>query len=149
MSLPTHTRCHLEPGEMDRGRRSELGHAPNVQCFEAYAHQTASRSSPDHWVSSNPHLDQVHANPCRSRPFNAPLLLTLQPLIGAIAAGCPALIKPSDLSVHCSNLIAQLVHKYLDRDCYCVVNGGVDQCTRLLDLRWASSKPFFCSYYLC
>ncbi|KAF8518431.1 aldehyde dehydrogenase [Hysterangium stoloniferum] len=71
-------------------------------------------------------------------PFNAPFLLTLQPLMGAIAAGCPALVKPSDLAVHCSNLISQLVHKYLDPDCYKVVLGGVEQATQLLELKWAS-----------
>ncbi|KAF8581334.1 aldehyde dehydrogenase [Ramaria rubella] len=71
-------------------------------------------------------------------PFNAPLLLTIQPLIGAIAAGCPAVVKPSDLSIHCSSLLAQLIPKYLDVDCYRVVLGGVDQCTRLLEIKWAS-----------
>ncbi|KAF8498869.1 Aldehyde/histidinol dehydrogenase [Gautieria morchelliformis] len=71
-------------------------------------------------------------------PFNAPLLLTLQPLIGAIAAGCPAVVKPSDLSTYCSSLISRLVPKYLDADCYRVVLGGVDQSTLLLQLKWAS-----------
>ncbi|KIJ36345.1 hypothetical protein M422DRAFT_179475 [Sphaerobolus stellatus SS14] len=71
-------------------------------------------------------------------PFNAPFLLTLQPLIGAIAAGCPAVVKPSDLSIHSSCLLAQLIPKYLDSDCFKVVLGGVDQSTLLLDLKWSS-----------
>ncbi|GJJ14910.1 hypothetical protein Clacol_009180 [Clathrus columnatus] len=71
-------------------------------------------------------------------PFNAPILLTLQPLMGAIAAGCPAIIKPSDLTIHTSSLIHTLVHKYLDSDCYRVVMGGVEQVTALLQLKWSS-----------
>ena len=89
-------------------------------------------------------LQTLFMNTWFSSPFNAPLLLNLQPLIGAIAAGCPAVIKPSDLSTQCSSLIFKLVHKYLDNDCYRVVLGGVDQATRLLDLKWGSGIYFFC-----
>jgi acyl-CoA reductase-like NAD-dependent aldehyde dehydrogenase len=52
-------------------------------------------------------------------------------------------MKPSDLTLHCSSLISQLVHKYLDPDCYKVVLGSVDQATQLLELKWASSNYLF------
>lgn len=38
-------------------------------------------------------------------PWNYPLQLTLAPLLGAIAAGNTALIKPSSSSLHTSNTI--------------------------------------------
>lgn len=66
--------------------------------------------------------------------------------MGAIAAGCPAVVKPSDLTIHTSSLICNLVRKYLDPDCFRVVMGGVEQATRLLELKWSSSE---CLVYNC
>jgi aldehyde dehydrogenase (NAD+) len=69
-------------------------------------------------------------------PWNYPMSLTFQPLIGAIAAGCCAVIKPSEAVPHFSQLIAELLPKYLDPSAYRVVNGAVPEATRLLDLQW-------------
>ncbi|KAI0790454.1 Aldehyde/histidinol dehydrogenase [Abortiporus biennis] len=69
-------------------------------------------------------------------PWNYPWILTFNPLVGAIAAGCPVALKPSESSPACSALIAELVPKYLDQDAYIVVNGAVPETTALLDLRW-------------
>ena len=70
------------------------------------------------------------------RPWNAPVVLTLQPLIGVIAAGCCAVVKPSELVPHFSSLIADLVPKYLDPSAYRVVNGAIPETTKLLELQW-------------
>lgn len=64
--------------------------------------------------------------------WNYPLLLVLSPLVAAISAGNCALIKPSELSANMSNLLAQLVPKYLDNDAFVVVEGAVDETTELL-----------------
>lgn len=48
---------------------------------------------------------------------------------GAIAAGCPCVIKPSELTPATSTLMAELFAKYLDQDLYRVVNGGVEETT--------------------
>jgi len=69
-------------------------------------------------------------------PWNYPFILTFQPLIGAIAAGCCAVIKPSELVPHVSQLIAELLPKYLDSSAYRVVNGAVQETTKLLELQW-------------
>lgn len=69
-------------------------------------------------------------------PWNYPLILSLQPLYGAIAAGCCAVIKPSEIASNYSALLAQLVPKYLDNDAYRVVEGAVPEITRLLELQW-------------
>ncbi|KAF8549820.1 aldehyde dehydrogenase [Imleria badia] len=69
-------------------------------------------------------------------PWNYPFILTFQPLIGAIAAGCCAVIKPSEAVPHLSQLIAELLPKYLDPSAYRVVNGGVPEATKLLELQW-------------
>ncbi|OSD02650.1 aldehyde dehydrogenase [Trametes coccinea BRFM310] len=69
-------------------------------------------------------------------PWNYPLVLTMNPLIGAIAAGCPAMLKPSELVPTLTQLLADLVPQYLDPDAYAVVKGGVPETTHVLDLRW-------------
>ena len=64
------------------------------------------------------------------------MILTFQPLIGAIAAGCCAVLKPSEIVPHFSNLIADLVPKYLDSSAYRVVNGAIPEASKLLELQW-------------
>ncbi|TFY54872.1 hypothetical protein EVG20_g9533, partial [Dentipellis fragilis] len=69
-------------------------------------------------------------------PWNYPMVLSLQPLIGAIAAGCTAVVKPSEISSHYSQLLAELFPKYLDPSAYRVINGGVEETTEVLKLKW-------------
>eukprot|EP00731_Ephydatia_muelleri_P025045 Em0017g128a len=68
--------------------------------------------------------------------WNYPLQLTVSPLIGAIAAGNACIIKPSELSVAISNLLAELIPQYLDKDCYSVISGGVDVSQAVLKERF-------------
>ncbi|KAF5331374.1 hypothetical protein D9611_011799 [Ephemerocybe angulata] len=70
-------------------------------------------------------------------PWNYPIILTFQPLCGAIAAGCPALIKPSEVVPTFSKLLADLVPKYLDPAAYRVALGGIPEITKILELKWA------------
>lgn len=69
-------------------------------------------------------------------PWNYPMILSLQPLIGAISAGCPAVVKPSEIAPAYAQLLAELMPKYLDPEAYRVVNGGVMETTKLLELQW-------------
>ena len=50
--------------------------------------------------------------------WNFPLNLTLSPLCPAIAAGNCAVIKPSEVAPATAKVIQELVHKYLDNDCF-------------------------------
>jgi acyl-CoA reductase-like NAD-dependent aldehyde dehydrogenase len=50
---------------------------------------------------------------------------------GAIAAGCAAVVKPSELTPATSALLAELFPKYLDNDLYRVVNGAVEETTKV------------------
>uniref|UniRef100_A0A8C2Z3J0 Aldehyde dehydrogenase 3 family, member A1 n=1 Tax=Cyclopterus lumpus TaxID=8103 RepID=A0A8C2Z3J0_CYCLU len=47
--------------------------------------------------------------------WNYPWAVTLQPLVGAIAAGNAAVVKPSELSEHSSLLLRALLPRYLDK----------------------------------
>ena len=65
-------------------------------------------------------------------PWNYPLQLLLVPLIGAIAAGNCAIVKPSELVPATSALIASRLPEYIDGECVQVVEGGVPETTELL-----------------
>jgi aldehyde dehydrogenase (NAD+) len=69
-------------------------------------------------------------------PWNYPLMLALSPLIGAIAAGNCAVVKPSELAPHVSAAIAKHLPACLDTEAIAVVEGGVETATALLDQRW-------------
>lgn len=68
--------------------------------------------------------------------WNYPLFVTLGPLIGAIAAGCPAVLKPSELAPNCAVAMQTVIEQYLDRDSYRVVQGAVKETSYLLEQRW-------------
>ncbi|KAH7882021.1 aldehyde dehydrogenase [Phlebopus sp. FC_14] len=68
--------------------------------------------------------------------WNYPMILTMQPLIGAIAAGCCAIVKPSEHAPHFAQLISTLLPKYLDSSAFRIVNGGIPEATKLLELHW-------------
>ncbi|NTW69557.1 MAG: aldehyde dehydrogenase family protein [Chlorobiaceae bacterium] len=68
--------------------------------------------------------------------WNYPLNLTLAPLIGAIAAGNCAVIKPSEHAPQASAVIATGLAEYLDRNAICVVEGGVAEARALLETRF-------------
>lgn len=61
----------------------------------------------------------------------------MNPLIGAIAAGCPVVLKPSELVPTFCELISRLIPQYLDPAAYAVVKGAVPETTHALSLRWA------------
>lgn len=54
--------------------------------------------------------------------WNYPLLLSLQPTAGAIAAGNVVITKMSEHAPHTGKIIADLVPKYLDPNCYKIIN---------------------------
>ncbi|KAG1770322.1 Aldehyde/histidinol dehydrogenase [Suillus placidus] len=69
-------------------------------------------------------------------PWNFPWVLTILPLIGAIAAGCTCLIKPSEHAQASAALMAKLIPQYLDPDAYAVCLGAVEETTHVLSLKW-------------
>lgn len=68
--------------------------------------------------------------------YNFPFQLSLTPLIGAIAAGNTAVLKPSEHAPHSAMVLKKLLDDYLDPDCYRCVNGAVDEVKCLMDLKF-------------
>jgi aldehyde dehydrogenase (NAD+) len=69
-------------------------------------------------------------------PWNYPYQLTFGPVVAAIAAGCTIILKPSELTVHCSALIAKLVRENFDQQYFTVVEGGIPETTALLEQKF-------------
>lgn len=66
-------------------------------------------------------------------PWNYPIQLCLEPLIGAISAGCTAVIKPSAYAPATSNAIAQVIKSIYPEEYIAVVEGGREQNRLLLE----------------
>lgn len=86
--------------------------------------QTLSRS----FVKPSP-----YGNVLIMSPWNYPILLTLEPLADAIAAGNTAIIKPSAYSPATSEAIDKLVSMCFEKEYAAVVQGGRQENACLLD----------------
>lgn len=67
-------------------------------------------------------------------PFNYPVQLVFEPLIGAIAAGNTAIVKPSELTPHVAIVIKDIIEDTFDEAYVSVVEGGIEETQTLLSL---------------
>lgn len=68
--------------------------------------------------------------------WNYPVQVLLCPLVGAIAAGNCALVKPSEIAMNTEQLFARLLPQYLNSDCYHVITGGPEEASLMLKERF-------------
>ncbi len=69
-------------------------------------------------------------------PWNYPFQLTLEPMIGAIAAGNTVIIKPSAYAPATSNVIANIIADVFPREYVTVIEGGRKENIELLNQRF-------------
>ncbi|MBE5962114.1 MAG: aldehyde dehydrogenase [Lachnospiraceae bacterium] len=69
-------------------------------------------------------------------PWNYPFQLCLSPLIGALAAGNTAVLKPSELAPATSEIIAKLIKNCFEEEYVAVVEGDADVSKRILEERF-------------
>ena len=69
-------------------------------------------------------------------PWNYPVQLLLNPLVGAISAGCTAVLKPSPYVPNVSKVIEDMISETFDQRYIAVVQGNRDANTALLEQRW-------------
>ncbi|PKB42386.1 aldehyde dehydrogenase (NAD+) [Cellulophaga sp. RHA19] len=69
-------------------------------------------------------------------PWNYPFQLAIAPLIGAIAAGNTAVIKPSEITPNTSKIIVELITAIFKDEYVAVVEGGVEVSKNLLAQKW-------------
>ena len=69
-------------------------------------------------------------------PWNYPVQLLLNPLVGAISSGCTAVLKPSPYVPNVSQTIADMISETFPTEYIAVVQGHRDVNTALLEERW-------------
>lgn len=69
-------------------------------------------------------------------PWNYPVQLLLNPLVGAISSGCTAILKPSPYVERVSKVLEQLIAETFDTNYIAVVQGNRDVNTALLEQRY-------------
>ena len=69
-------------------------------------------------------------------PWNYPVQLVLNPLVGAIAAGCTAVVKPSPYVPHVAEVLERLIYETFDKEYITVVQGHRDVNAELLRQRY-------------
>ena len=101
------------------------------------------------WMKDRPHLTPLAQFPAKSftvqepygvvlimSPWNYPFLLTIEPLIGAIAAGNCCVVKPSAYSPAASAVIRDLLSECFPPEYVAVVEGGRAENQALLDQKF-------------
>ncbi len=74
-------------------------------------------------------------------PWNYPFMLSLVPMISALAAGNTVILKPSELTKHASAAMAAIFNTNFSKQLIHVVEGGVEETTELLKQKF--DKIFF------
>lgn len=69
-------------------------------------------------------------------PWNYPILLSLGPLIGAIASGNTIILKPSEYSPHTSNILKEIISNTFDEKYISVILGDKTIASSLLEEKW-------------
>ena len=69
-------------------------------------------------------------------PWNYPVQLLLNPLVGAISAGCTSLLKPSPYVPHVAKVIEDMISTTFEERYIAVVQGNRDVNTALLEERY-------------
>lgn len=69
-------------------------------------------------------------------PWNYPVQLLLNPLVGAISSGCTAVLKPSPYVPNVSKVIEEMIKSTFEERYIAVVQGNRDVNTLLFEQRW-------------
>jgi aldehyde dehydrogenase (NAD+) len=106
------------------------------------------------WTRSRWRLTNLSNFPARTRttpvpygvtlvigPWNYPFMLSLIPMISALAAGNTVILKPSEVTASSSSALAELINSSFPRELLHVVEGGVEETTELLKQKF--DKIFF------
>jgi len=125
--------------------------------FESVATETAivikelklAIKSLNHWskpkrVSSSllnfPSRDYIYPQPYGTvliiAPWNYPFQLVISPLIGAVAAGNTAVIKPSEHAPHTANVLEEIINSVFQKNHVAIIQGGVAVSQELLYHKW-------------
>lgn len=99
----------------------------------------------DDWMKTEQVKTPIHLQPAKSfivrepygsvliiAPFNYPFQLVMEPLIGAIAGGNCAIVKPSEMAIHTSAVIRKMLSATFEPEYVRVVEGEKEETTVLI-----------------
>ncbi|NME82690.1 aldehyde dehydrogenase [Clostridium sp. SM-530-WT-3G] len=66
-------------------------------------------------------------------PYNYPVELLLEPLVGAIAAGNTVVLKPSEIAPNVSKVMKEMIDEIFEEEYVACVEGGIETNTALLN----------------
>ncbi len=66
-------------------------------------------------------------------PWNYPFMLSIEPIVDAVASGNTVILKPSEISPNVSQVLKELIELSFERGHVDVVLGGKEECSFLLD----------------
>lgn len=89
-----------------------------------------------HFFSVSKVYQEPYGSVLLMSPWNYPFQLTIAPLVGAIAAGNCAVLKPSNDSPATSHLICALVNEYFEEKYLAVMEGGREMNRELLEQKF-------------
>ncbi|HEY9646702.1 MAG TPA: aldehyde dehydrogenase family protein, partial [Chroococcidiopsis sp.] len=122
------------------------GYAYDLGCLKEIDHAIAHlrRWAKPKWIVPSweqwPALGQIRPEPrgvvLIVAPWNYPILLSITPLVGAIAAGNCAIIKPSELAPATGRVLAELIRKTFDPGHVTVIEGDIATSQALLAEPW-------------
>ena len=134
--------------DIEKALKADIGRPP----FEAHIETSTALDDVKHaikhlkkWMAPKKVSTSLIAQPGKSRiestplgvtfimgPYNYPFLLCIQPLIGAIAAGNTAVMKPSSLNPAVADVIERMVQEYFSDELVMVVKGSTEVTNELL-----------------
>ena len=131
----------VHEGEITEALHKDLGKNP----FESYVTEIGFVLSSisyiikhlEQWMEPETVKTPVHLQPAKSYivrepygsvliigPFNYPFQLVMEPLVGAIAGGNCAIVKPSETAVHTAQIVKKILSETFSSDYIHVVEGG-------------------------
>lgn len=81
-------------------------------------------------------INSPYGNTLIIAPWNYPFLLSIEPLVDSIAAGNTAIIKPSEYSIHTSEVMEKMIKECFDEEYVCVINGDANTSQKLLQQKF-------------
>ena len=113
---------------------SELSHA--IRHIRSYSRRRRVRTPLAQFPARSFIIPEPYGNVLVMSPWNYPLLLSLAPVISAVAAGNTVILKPSAYSPATSAVIADIVRKVFPEEYVAVVEGGRDVNSDLLEQKF-------------
>ncbi len=113
---------------------SEISHM--LRHIRSYARKKRVPTPMAQFAASSYQLPCPYGNVLIMSPWNYPFLLTMGPLIDAIAAGNTVIVKPSAYSPATSQVVQHIISECFPPELVAVITGGIEQNNALLSQKF-------------